>query len=409
MQAVAQRKSRSNEFTIIGSAPTLSTGQQPRAVVIDDDAGIRNAVGAALLSAGYAVEFGDTGASGLRLAQSVPDVMVLDLNLPDLSGLAVCRALRGARKTADIPIVFLTATNDDTVVANCFVAGATDYLVKPFVPEVLAVRVNRVAAVRLAEVERQNRSIELQAATDALHEAKAIVSVQHKLSGLGVLVSGVANEMTGPLASIMASLKQAGSDLSVPGTTATLTETLQSAENLGALVRQLRGIAGSDERARVDIDLRARCELVSRGFNTVAMSIDGPANVVISAVDAEVREALIAVIDNAVRAAKNRPPPRVAITIRDDGDVGTIIVDDCGAGIADRDLPWLFTPFYKRDPAHTTGMGLSLVHAAVRRHGGTVTVEGHGPLGGARVIIGLPKNAVDVADIDDTPMMTIRY
>lgn len=387
------------EFSIVDSAPQTTTGKPPRALVVDDDRGIRNAVSAALRTAGYTVEEADTGVVALRLAQNIPDVIVLDLNLPDLSGLAICRALRQTNQTADVPIVFLTATDDEKTIASGFLAGAADYIVKPFVPEILAMRVNRVARARLAEIERQKRAEELEAATHALNEARATLGVQHRLSGLGILVSGVATEMNNPLHSIMGCLARAG-DGSSPQAAVILGDALASAEQLAELVRQLRGIAGTDDRTRIDVHLRSRSELVARAFPDVAITITGP-DVVINAVDVEIREALIALIDNAARAARQKPHPTVQLALVDDGDSAEIVIDDSGPGIEAPDVPWLFSPFFARGRGQREGMGLSLVGAAVRRHGGTVAIDGHGPLGGARVRVRLPKQAAEA----DAPMI----
>lgn len=126
-------------------------GEEPpelRAAVVDDDRLIRHLVRTALELEGFSVVEGDTGASGLRLAQEQPDVMVLDLHLPDVSGLAVCRAIRATEATADVPIIFLTATDDERTIASCFEAGASDYVMKPFAPAVLATRVGAVVKMR---------------------------------------------------------------------------------------------------------------------------------------------------------------------------------------------------------------------------------------------------------------------
>jgi CheY-like chemotaxis protein len=393
------KRTTGHDFSIVDSAPRTTTGNPPRALVVDDDRGIRLAVTSALRTAGYAIEEAETGVVALRLAQSIPDVIVLDMNLPDLSGLAICRALRQTNHTADVPIIFLTSTDDEKTIASGFLAGAADYIVKPFVPEILAMRVNRVARARLAEIERSKRAEELGVATQALNEARATLGVQHRLSGLGILVSGVATEMNTPLHSIMGCLTRAG-DGSSPQSTMILSDALASAEQLADLVRQLRGIAGADDRTRVDVSLRSRCELVARAFPDVAIAIAGP-EVVINAVDVEIREALIALIDNAVRAARQKPSPTVQLALVDDGASAEIVIDDSGPGIEAPDVPWLFSPFFARGRQQREGMGLSLVGAAVRRHGGTVAIDGHGPLGGARVRVRLPKQGTE----SDAPMI----
>lgn len=404
VQAVATTKRGSASFAVADSAPATVSGAPPRAVVIDDDRAIRLLVSSTLRSAGYVVEEGETGASALRLAQTVPDVMVLDLHLPDLSGLAVCRAIRGGRVTADVPIVFLTATDDAAVITSGFVAGASDYIVKPFVGELLAVRVNRVARARLAVLERIRRVEELDAATLALNETRATLAGGHRLSGLGILVGGVATEMNIPLAAITSRLAMASHNKDPDAGRTALVAALASAEILSGLVRRLRGIAGTDDRARTEINLRARCELVAKGFVKVPMVFQGD-DVVVSVVDAEIREALIALFDNASRAAQGNAHPRVEVTTIDEGPIGAIVIDDNGAGIPEEDVPWLSTPFFAHGQStRRGGVGLSLVGAAMRRHGGSMEIVGHGPLGGARVTIRLPKIAVEV-DVEAAPLM----
>lgn len=114
-------------------SPTSTPPGPLRAAVVDDDRLLREVVRGTLEERGYLVEEGENGAAGLRLAQSKPDVLVLDLQLPDLSGLAVCRAIRGG----GVPVVFLTASSDERTVVSCLESGAADFVQKPFAPAVL--------------------------------------------------------------------------------------------------------------------------------------------------------------------------------------------------------------------------------------------------------------------------------
>lgn len=84
---------------------------QARAIVIDDDRFSRALVRRTLENHGYDVVEGDTAAAALQLAQSKPDVMVIDLYLPDMSGLMVCREI--SSRAANLPIVFLTEAEDE--------------------------------------------------------------------------------------------------------------------------------------------------------------------------------------------------------------------------------------------------------------------------------------------------------
>jgi two-component system response regulator MprA len=102
-----------------------------RILVVDDDPGVRSSLERALRLEGYEVEAAPDGSSALRsLAVAPPDAVVLDLGLPDLDGLEVCRRLRSTGD--DTPVLILTARDavDDRV--HGLDAGADDYLVKPF-------------------------------------------------------------------------------------------------------------------------------------------------------------------------------------------------------------------------------------------------------------------------------------
>lgn len=111
-------------------------------LVVDDERKIRDLVRSYLEADGYSVVTADTGQGALELAMRVhPDVIVLDLMLPDLSGEEVTRSLR---ETSDVPILMLTAkaAEDDRVTGLRL--GADDYLVKPFSPRELAARIEAI-------------------------------------------------------------------------------------------------------------------------------------------------------------------------------------------------------------------------------------------------------------------------
>jgi two-component system response regulator RegX3 len=111
-------------------------------LVVEDDEGIREALHFNLAAAGYAVQEARDGVSALRLARSLhPDLILLDLMLPGMSGLEVCRTLR---RTSPVPIIVVTARDTEVDKVVGLELGADDYVTKPFsMRELLA----RVAAV----------------------------------------------------------------------------------------------------------------------------------------------------------------------------------------------------------------------------------------------------------------------
>jgi two-component system OmpR family response regulator len=117
--------------------------QIPRVLVVDDEPNIRELVQVALKFHGCAVTTGATGTEALRLAAAdQPDLIVLDVLLPDIDGFEVCRRLRASGN--EVPIIFLTArdTTSDTVTGLAL--GGDDYITKPFSVEALVARVRAV-------------------------------------------------------------------------------------------------------------------------------------------------------------------------------------------------------------------------------------------------------------------------
>ncbi|MFT5223650.1 MAG: EAL domain-containing protein (putative c-di-GMP-specific phosphodiesterase class I), partial [Glaciecola sp.] len=129
------------------AGPNVATYRPERVLVVDDTADVRELAIMALVAVGFEVHEAADGASALAAAKSlVPDCVVLDLVMPGMDGLQVCRALRADPITADCTIVLLTAVNEAADKSEAFAAGADDYIVKPFSPRDLAGRV--AAALR---------------------------------------------------------------------------------------------------------------------------------------------------------------------------------------------------------------------------------------------------------------------
>jgi DNA-binding response OmpR family regulator len=117
-------------------------------LVVDDDPVILRIVEMVLRGRGIDVATRTTGRDGVRAAHDrPPDCAVVDVSMPDMSGLDVCRALRRDELTSDIPIILLTGKGQWLDVASGFDAGADDYLVKPFTAQELLTRVEALTAV----------------------------------------------------------------------------------------------------------------------------------------------------------------------------------------------------------------------------------------------------------------------
>lgn len=114
----------------------------PKALVVDDEANIRELVSVYLTSAGFTVEHASDGAEGLsRAASGDFDIVILDIMLPGMDGAAVCRELR---QSSSVPVIMLTARDTELDKIALLESGADDYLTKPFSPPELVARARAV-------------------------------------------------------------------------------------------------------------------------------------------------------------------------------------------------------------------------------------------------------------------------
>lgn len=122
----------------------------PNLLIAEDDPDIRELISFRLSAAGHAVTAVEDGPSALdAAADALPDLVLLDVMMPGLSGIDVCRALRAQSETADLPVILLTARSQEADVQAGFRAGADDYMTKPFSPRELVSRINALLARRV--------------------------------------------------------------------------------------------------------------------------------------------------------------------------------------------------------------------------------------------------------------------
>ncbi|MCS6851492.1 MAG: response regulator transcription factor [Gemmataceae bacterium] len=115
---------------------------QPRILIIEDERALTKVLAYNLQREGYEVVVVHDGQEGLRKAQTLlPDLILLDLMLPGINGLDICRELRAGERTRDIPIIILSAKAEETDQVVGFSMGADDYVTKPFSVKVLLQRI----------------------------------------------------------------------------------------------------------------------------------------------------------------------------------------------------------------------------------------------------------------------------
>jgi len=123
----------------------MSDKKQKRILVVDDEADVTTLVSYNLKAKGYAVEALNDPNQSIGLARSLmPDLIILDVMMPDLSGIQICRMLRSDPKLKKVPVIFLTAKAEEADRIQGFEVGADDYVCKPFSTKELVMRVQSV-------------------------------------------------------------------------------------------------------------------------------------------------------------------------------------------------------------------------------------------------------------------------
>ena len=360
-------------------AAESSTAGRFRVLVVDDHPDVRDYV-ARLLGEEHAVTAVSNGAEALRLAiEHPPDLVLSDVIMPGIDGFSLLSALRENPKTALVPVMLLSAWADDEARTRGLLAGADDYLVKPFTAAELRGRVG--TQLQLGALRREV----------ALRERRLRVSLED-------FVAMLAHELRSPLHAIAGALTL-------------LRRNISSGRALDVLERQvgymsalLEELLDASRIARGKIELRpSRVEvrgLVSDALEQVhaaierahfRLDVDLPEQPLwISGDRVRLLQVVVNLLNNAIRYTPEGG--RITIAAARVGDEIEIRVADTGQGIDPSVLPKVFELFMqaKRGAAGGLGIGLAVSAQLVRLHGGRIEAHSDGPDRGSEFMVSLP-------------------
>ena len=165
----------------------MATRTRTRALIVEDEPDIAGLIKLTLERGGeIEADIVASGDAALKaVTEQLPDVMLLDLNIPVLGGLEVCRILRGRPDTAHLPIIIVTARSGETDRVTGLDVGADDYLSKPFSPRELAARVRAVL--------RRGRNVEGAAAVAAIYRGRHLTA---DFDAIAISVDGASVRLT---------------------------------------------------------------------------------------------------------------------------------------------------------------------------------------------------------------------
>ncbi len=311
----------------------------------------------------------------------LPDLILLDIQMPDIEGYDVCLKLKENAQTRDIPVIFISALSDTDEIVKGFNVGGVDYVTKPFrLKEVLARVANQLIMVQ------QRKQIEALRQQDRQYfksldnmKNQFIRMATHDLRNpLNIIVGYAAllEEIHTPAPSDKELLDQAVQNIQ------------DSVQRMRSLVTDMLDMAQLEIKATLQVrtvPLAIFLERTLKGFKVVAsqkqieLVYSPPPPDVFVSVDTD---RMARVVDNLVSNAIKYTASggRVEVSARAEGDTVIVQVTDTGFGIPEEDMPHIFDPFYRVDSdrhqaVEGTGLGLSVVKTIVEQHNGQVYVQ----------------------------------
>lgn len=176
-------------------------------LIVDDNSANLGVLSDALSQEGFEVRVAKSGKMALeRVKYALPDLILLDVMMPEMDGFETCRRLQANPDTTHIPVIFMTALSDTANKVEGFQLGAVDYITKPFQQEEVLARVKlhlklHVLAEKLEEKNMllEQKVVEVSKAYEDLQKMQIKLIQSEKMSGLGQLAAGIAHEINNPI------------------------------------------------------------------------------------------------------------------------------------------------------------------------------------------------------------------
>lgn len=379
-------------------------GSGEKILMVDDNPVNREVVRARLELNNYKVIEAVDGIDGMeKMEKGIPDLVILDLMMPRMSGYDFCKRVREKYSPDEAPIIMLTARTDMGDKIYGLQLGANDYISKPFNKEELVARVAVLLRIRQMSRELRKWNEDLEHRVD--ERTKELVKTQEqliqaeKLATLGTLAGGVAHEINNPLTAILTNaqmLRLEAKEMDLDSIA--LIE--EGAKRCQVIVQKLMKYArkSSDQEMMKEVDLNRVIES-TLSFLTYQLEQEniklikhlGPLPKIKGSSN-ELEQVFTNIILNgkdAIKAGKGSGTIEIE-TFQKNGSVYARFKDD-GIGISEKNISKIFDPFFTtKDVGSGTGLGLSVTYGIVEKHGGKIEVSSEEKKGSVFTIV-LPK------------------
>lgn len=177
-------------------------------LIVDDTVNNLKLLSTMLAESGFSIRKAISGAIALlAIKTKIPDIVLLDIDMPDMDGYEVCLQIKSNSETSDIPIIFLSGFDSVEDKIKAFNLGAADYITKPFNQEEVIKRIQNQLNIRTLSKQLEHKNKALEEALQSLKSNQAKLIQQEKMAGLNQLYSGMAHEINNPLSFIMGNIE----------------------------------------------------------------------------------------------------------------------------------------------------------------------------------------------------------
>jgi len=359
----------------IGGEPVAAA--KPTLLVVDDTPD-NIVVLSALLKDTYRIKVAKHGAKALELAGSddPPDLILLDIMMPEIDGYEVCRRLKENPALKDIPVIFLSALNEAVDKVKAFQAGGVDYVTKPFQAEEVRARVETHLKIRQLQIEltKQNTRLEQLNSEKNRFLGMAAHDLRNPIMAIGgfssLFLAGAIGTITNPQKEIIERIKASSTFMN------NLLEDLLDISQIEAGKLELR-LAPVDLLALITDNVKlnrmfAEKKQIALNFNPQCtpplLNLDSP----------KIEQVLNNLISNAIKFSESETAITIEMVERD-GQI-LLSVRDQGQGIEPQEIEKVFKAFEKTSTRSTageksTGLGMAIVKKLVEGHGGKIWLE----------------------------------
>jgi signal transduction histidine kinase len=372
-------------------APARQKGSQPRLLVADDEPDMLRFLKSQLTGRYQVIE----AVNGLQAIQKatelLPDLILLDMNMPEKDGLQVCRELRQQAATQGIPVIILTARADEETKLSALSAGANDFLTKPFSTSELHVRVKNLVEAHHDKEKLARQKQTLETTIEELKETETMLVQTEKMASLGRMSAGILHEINNPLnyASTGLFTLRNKAKLLAPDQQTEYSEILGEIEDG---IKRVKNIV-SDLNSFTHPDLERKDAVIAAEIITSALKFLSnewkdkvqihqslPPELVIRGNRNKLLQVFVNLLQNSLDAVRRKKftdeKPAIWITGGEPDGKVVITVRDNGEGIAAGSISKVFDPFFTtKDVGEGIGLGLTICYRIVKEYAGRITVR----------------------------------